>query len=426
MFKREVTISDYNICYDGIMLIVGQGSFVHVAGEGVTQRASKAVFRVFLLVVLLIPLFRPRYVQQAFGDEGMLFFRCWLLISAVISTVALIKKRRGMGAYPAAVGALLAIVLLSTIINHGSKMVWIDNWLGCWIAIALVFAFRDEVYDFLVAVLIISLPLSLADFLSMLLFPEGIFSPSVYFYGNRNAAFQVFLPALLSSLLLGMHRHKVFYALAFLAGFAACGQLVCGGSRTSMLVLTLTAVVLVLGLLRPVRSAVNVGSGIAASVLGSVLIVGMRVQDWFAPFIVNTLGKTVTLSGRTEVWDKLFSLTDVSHVALGWGLSGHELLVVNGVHYYFAHNAYLEFWLDSGLVGLFLFVLILGLAAHSSWRYRGEPQAFVLAVFLGAYLLIGITETMVGPSFFLVLALAYGTKWFDAKDKRPFSLTGLR
>ena len=397
-----------------------------MAGSSTMRATSKVVFRVLLLVVLLIPLFRPRYVQQAFGDEGMLFFRCWLLIGTVLSTVVLIKKRRGAGVYPVVVVALLTVVLLSTIVNHGSKIAWIDNWLGCWTATALVFAFRDRVYDLLVAVLIVSLSLSLADLLSMVLFPGGIFSPSVYFYGNRNAAFQVFLPALLSSLLLGMHRRRAFYALTVLAGFAACGQLVCGGSKTSTLVLIAAALVLVLGLLRPVRSAVNVWSGIVASALGSILIVGVRVQDCFASFITNTLGKTVTLSGRTEVWDKLFSLADVSHVALGWGLSGHELLIVNGVHYYFAHNVYLEFWFDAGAIGLLLFALILGLAAHSSWRYRDKPQAFVLAVFLGSYLLIGITETMLGPSFFLVLALAYGTKWLDAKGERPSGLTSLR
>lgn len=378
--------------------------------------------RTILLIFLLIPLFRPRFAQQAFGDEGVFFFRCWLCVSVLVATFVLVKRRRFVDVYVLTVFALLAIILFSTIVNGGSKMTWVDNWLGCWVATAIVFAFRDDMVDLLISLYIVAFSLSLLDFVSMIAFPGGIFTPSVYFYGNRNAAFQVFLPAMLAGYLLSIVRSKRFRVAFSAATLVGAGQLYCGGSETSTIAFVLLLLLLAAMRLGFPSRFVNIAGDVAMSLMGFMLVVVGRAFSAFAVLITGIMGKSITLSGRTLIWDKLFAMTDLPHVLLGWGVSGHELLVINGTHYYYAHNMFLEFWLVSGLLGLVFFAGLLWLTIQSSWKARGERSAAIIAAILGAYMVIGVVETMVGPSFFLVLALAYCWPHWISQSKLQHSL----
>ena len=103
----------------------------------------------------------------------------------------------------------------------------------------------------------------------------------------------------------------------------------------------------------------------------------------------------------------MFQVSDWNHALLGWGLSGHENLVVDGIHFYFAHNVFLEFWLDGGLIGLALFLFAVLAAARRSFAWRDCQTVSAVAAVLGGCFVVGITESMVGPAFFLMLSIAY-------------------
>lgn len=91
--------------------------------------------------------------------------------------------------------------------------------------------------------------------------------------------------------------------------------------------------------------------------------------------ILALLGKGSDLTGRSDIWAAVWGMVQ-QHPVLGWGWIGYwwpnqeplnHLAIRNGVVYLQAHNAYLDIWMQVGIVGLVLFVLYLGATTVRAW-----------------------------------------------------------
>jgi O-antigen ligase len=100
-----------------------------------------------------------------------------------------------------------------------------------------------------------------------------------------------------------------------------------------------------------------------------------RTSAWLALFgiflvivywveLTDLLGKSPDASGRFYIWQTVWSLITERWV-LGWGWISHwvpgvapyeGLIVIDQVPHFHAHNAFLDVWLQLGLIGLGLFV----------------------------------------------------------------------
>ena len=101
--------------------------------------------------------------------------------------------------------------------------------------------------------------------------------------------------------------------------------------------------------------------------------------------ILDSLGKSDDLTGRFHIWDSVARLA-VQHPLEGWGWLGYwapwisplnTVATVNGVVQLHAHNAWLDLWLQVGLLGTAVFLLFAVLAArrsltHAVHRVRGQ------------------------------------------------------
>jgi exopolysaccharide production protein ExoQ len=124
--------------------------------------------------------------------------------------------------------------------------------------------------------------------------------------------------------------------------------------------------------------------------------------------ILQALGKTTTLSGRTDIWPLV--IENISQQPwFGYGyrsfwLNGWEGPAANvwaylpfGFEPPHAHNGFLEILLSIGIVGFGIFVLnviIFGLQAFRWARAHPTAEGLVPMLFLTLMLFINITETM--------------------------------
>jgi O-antigen ligase len=92
--------------------------------------------------------------------------------------------------------------------------------------------------------------------------------------------------------------------------------------------------------------------------------------------VFDLLGRSPDASGRFYIWERVLNLISEKPM-LGWGWTGYwipgvepweGLVVINSVPMYQAHNAYLDVWLQLGLIGLALFVLTLTQGFIRAWR----------------------------------------------------------
>jgi hypothetical protein len=149
---------------------------------------------------------------------------------------------------------------------------------------------------------------------------------------------------------------------------------------TVIVALFVTAAVLVIVLVR--RRIRSFGARLGLLVTVAVLAVGATViatTQWV--LLTALLGKEPDLTGRTELWDRVIGLA-VQHPVFGWGWIGYwapwveplgHLYGRYGVYQLHAHDAWLDIWMQLGIVGLLLFGLLFLVTMVRAYRAAVTP-----------------------------------------------------
>jgi len=127
---------------------------------------------------------------------------------------------------------------------------------------------------------------------------------------------------------------------------------------------------------------------------------------WLRSPIVDALNATGELNYRLDLWRDLWDLLQV-HFVEGWGwigqwntgispylvfATGNDRLTVS------ASNAYLDVWFQLGIVGLALFLVLVGLAFVRSWLLASRKRSVVYtwpALALAALLTASLAESSI-------------------------------
>ncbi len=173
-------------------------------------------------------------------------------------------------------------------------------------------------------------------------------------------------------------------------GVVALGTLAL--TRSSTVLIALAAVILVGAFLLLVHRTTGIHRGIVYG--GGVLVaLGIAAVAIFvrAP-ILDFLGKHSDLTGRTEIWSKVVALAN-ERPAAGWGWVSYwapwvepfnHLVVIKGVTYYQAHDAWIDIYLQLGIIGLIIFGLLVLTTLIRSWILAldaGRGGAPLVAIF---------------------------------------------
>ncbi|WP_167136700.1 O-antigen ligase family protein [Diaminobutyricimonas sp. TR449] len=147
-------------------------------------------------------------------------------------------------------------------------------------------------------------------------------------------------------------------------------------TRSAGVLIALVAVAAVLVLMLAVRrytsrrARITIASIAAAAVLGAVIAV-----TFFDAQLLALLGKDSTLTNRTGIWETVIGVAD-DRPWFGWGWVSYwtpwvepfeGLVTINGVTQTHAHNAWLDIWLQLGIVGLVVFALLVLRTLIRAW-----------------------------------------------------------
>ena len=132
------------------------------------------------------------------------------------------------------------------------------------------------------------------------------------------------------------------------------------------------------------------------TLLAAVLFVGIQYFDLhnlFASLITGVLDKRMTLSGRTDIWDKTMAvvfnnpITGVGYLPvafmrqlLGWRSYSHT------------HNQLLELLLHGGVIAVGLYLAAVYSASKEAISYRRSPAVKSAALLVCAFAIMGIVE----------------------------------
>ncbi|TYL52500.1 O-antigen ligase family protein [Agromyces mariniharenae] len=167
----------------------------------------------------------------------------------------------------------------------------------------------------------------------------------------------------------------------------------------------------------------------AAGVLAAS--VALLVVFWGA--LLDLFGKSEDLTGRLDIWSSVIGLA-AERPWFGWGWIGYwqpwvepfqGLAVRNGVEYLQAHNAWLDVWMQLGIVGLIAFASIVIGALWRSWFLAvdrpkdesGRPLPHSAASLVPLLVLVALvgqslaeSRILVEGGWLLLIAIAWSTK----------------
>lgn len=147
----------------------------------------------------------------------------------------------------------------------------------------------------------------------------------------------------------------------------------------------------------------------------------------FRRTVFEFLGKSPDMTHRSDIWRKVFSLISQRPLE-GWGFTGvwpngvmpyTGLVVINGTEYFQAHNAYLDIWLQIGLVGLVLTLILLTRTFVKTWRlgvhHSNALYLWPLLTFI-VQLIRGITESRLLIQSAMLMLILFTVKSYDPEE----------
>jgi exopolysaccharide production protein ExoQ len=165
---------------------------------------------------------------------------------------------------------------------------------------------------------------------------------------------------------------KQTIAIASMVGSAAFIALAKSASMWAALLIVVIAAIVAMvaeGKPRPTRHKIYRAT-LWSSFFGLFLVAVYWVE------ITDLLGKSPDASGRFFIWQTVWQLVQERWL-VGWGWISHwipgvapyeGLIVIENVPHFHAHNAFLDVWLQLGIVGLLVFVWLLWTTFVRVWK----------------------------------------------------------
>lgn len=166
---------------------------IRASALGAVRRMSP-IAAVICVALLVAPLLPPSPSILYNWHDGVLVapFRIWRYISIAVILMIFILVGKIKDPFVGGVLLLAVLVFFSTWMCDGSKRDCVYDWSGYVAAVLLVAMLcRIRMKELLQGVLATVVLMSLLNIVSVLLFPDGVYDLNVYFYGNRNIAYQL-------------------------------------------------------------------------------------------------------------------------------------------------------------------------------------------------------------------------------------------
>ena len=192
--------------------------------------------------------------------------------------------------------------------------------------------------------------------------------------GNSNLlGFVALLALIVFAIQLASGRVHRVVGIFWLVIAVACIALTRSATVTVALGVVAVAAIILL-LLRFQRSS---RGRLVVSILSIVFVVGALVGGFLEKAkVLDLLGKSSSLTGRTGIWSAVIHFASQRPVQ-GWGWATYwnpasypftsKLFEFRGVHYYQAHDAWLDIWLQLGIIGLIVFIAFVLSTVVRTW-----------------------------------------------------------
>lgn len=209
-------------------------------------------------------------------------------------------------------------------------------------------------------------------------------------FESRNGISMVMIPAIAFILIRSEYIYEKVRNKDILLCFMVLIIILLSKSSTGFIVGSLLVIYVLL--LKKIKIKININKLMSIYTIIYTQVVILRIQETvFRGFIENTLQKNVTLTGRTLIWDFIMKIIPNSLI---FGYGRNDIIAQNAIirDVTEAHNGLLEILLCTGIIGLFVFILIL-LNAFRALNKSNSKISYILSMAIFLYFCIALTES---------------------------------
>lgn len=355
---------------------------------------------ILLTFIIMIAFFEPQYFLSAnieFAHKVYSILKYFSLLFSMIFLIIMIKSNK-VSKTIIAIAMFLGALLMSTIINNFSLLKAAINY--CLnilsMCICMNYLYKKNNESFIIGMRIIFNLLVLINFLSIIIYPSGMYidistnTGENWFLGYDNLHILYILPCIFFNCIFDSLRNRksVISFFMIVVAYASC---IIRFSATSIIGISVLLMYFIPFLKKIIIK--NYKKIILCILIVTLLIVICRIQNIFQYIIVNLLGKSLTFSGRIFIWDYVMEFIKNKPI-LGYGYEISQIRFLKTTIYrsYHAHNEILEIIYKTGIVGMLIFCYICLLLKNNAFSIKNINIKALIFTFTIVYLIMFITE----------------------------------
>lgn len=360
---------------------------------------------------LAIPFFKPNFISiqiplVSFG------FNVWFAISVGI-IYALYFLRGQFSKFLFAVFIYESMLLISTVINKGYYYGAVKYFFLIPALCMLIELMVKQSPCKLIKVLMCILGIEcIINSVTILLFPTGMYRTGEglgnvtrnWFLGYDNGHILYILPLACFAWIYAAYR-ELKWRYKILGLIACFGTVYVTWSAASVISATVFMLMFFVSELHLRSRLLRFRNLILVIIMAFLGIVFFRIQNNFAYIIQVVLGKDLTLTGRTLVWDRALTVFKENPI-IGIGIKTrlYNSSLIGFVH---PHSYFLRVLYESGVLGMVSLLIIIFMVGRSLSNSRNK-YCYILTVTIFCFLIVFLTESFDDMRmFFAVLTVSY-------------------
>lgn len=373
-------------------------------------------------IFLLIPYFEPPAIEQCNTGLHMLY-RLYLygsiLLTLILYFVELVYYKSLPGKMVFYAILFSAALVFSTILNHGeTKIAILDGLVLISLFSLCEMMLKKSLMTFLDAMSPLMSTLVVLNFITLIAFPNGMYintvlrssfwsSPNNWLLGYDNAFFAYLLPAMLFSIIRNIYLKRTpISAVRTIIICSICFYSVLSrwqaGSVVSILLFGVLSLLIILNIEPKFFNSVSY-------LLGNVIlffgIVVFRLQNVFADLIIHGLGKDLSFTGRTRVWDASFKSIGRS-LWTGYGLED-VYKTIGKLKLSSTHNSFLWILYRGGILQFLPFTAMIMDSTIQLFKNRNKPYVAIAAAGMCCMFLNWQIEAITANSLMMLFIFSY-------------------
>lgn len=383
----------------------------------VIHKTDKIIFNSYFIFATLLVLFKP-LIFFYYPVVNQLFNVAMLISGAIILAYYALNviKTRKISELQIAILALIAIFSVSTLIlsrDFSTLFKIYGRWFIISIYCELLITKRKA--KFLRILSILCLSLIIGQFLSVLLFPQGIinanpeFNVYIYLLGSDNTTtITLLLGALFVLFYADYSNNQVYKRLATMSIILTSLTFVLTWCATGIVgaIMLLGFYFLIYKRKADYSKFLNLRTYLIIALALFLIIVIFRLQNLFGFFVEGVLHKDLTFSYRTLIWDSCIYY--IQHYPLiGIGIQDFAARLV-ALNIYHAHCTFLQVLLEGGILGFLAFLNIFRVVWKKLRQCSSYKGASIIAFGIFIYFITGLVEVFQDSQMlYIFLVLGY-------------------